>query len=158
MIRFVGAVPSPFDCWLTSIGLKTLPLRMKQHCSNARVLAEFLEDHAKVQTTLWPGLASHPQHALAAQQMDDFGAMITIDLGSYSAATQFLDGLSICSLAVSLGNVDTLVEHPASMTHRVVPPEDRAASGITDGMVRISVGIEDAQDLVADLESGLSRI
>ena len=158
MIRFVGAVPSPFDCWLTSIGLKTLPLRMKQHCSNARTVAEFLEAHPKVGVTLWPGLASHPQHALAAQQMDDFGAMITIDLGSYSAATQFLDGLSICSLAVSLGNVDTLVEHPASMTHRVVPPEDRAASGITDGMVRISVGIEDAQDLVTDLESGLANI
>ncbi len=159
MVRYLnGAAPSAFDCWLTNIGLKTLPLRMRQHCLNAKVVAEFLDGHAKVPITYWPGLASHPNHDVAARQMSDFGPMMSIDLGSYEAAGQFMDGLSLCSLGVSLGNVDTLVQHPASMTHRVVPDEDRAAAGITPGMVRISVGIEDAADIVADLARGLDNI
>ncbi len=158
-LRFMGgAAPSAFDCWLTNIGLKTLPLRMRQHCINARVVAEFLDDHAKVDQTYWPGLPSHPKHDVAARQMSDFGAMISIDLGSYAAAGRFMSGLSLCSLAVSLGNVDTLVQHPASMTHRMLSDEGRAASGITPGLVRLSVGIEDADDIVADLRNALTNV
>ena len=158
LIRYIGAVPSPMDCWLTNIGLKTLPLRMREHCANARILAEYLEAHPKVEKAHWPGLESHPQHELAVRQMDDFGAMISFELGGYEAATKFMDGLEICSLAVSLGNVDTLVQHPASMTHRLVSAEDKAASGITEGMLRISVGIEDAQDILADLDGALVQV
>jgi methionine-gamma-lyase len=158
LVRYMGAVPSAMDCWLTSIGLKTLPLRMREHCSNARALAEFLESHPKVRTTYWPGLESHPQHEIAARQMDDFGAMISIELGGFEQASCFMDGLSMSSLAVSLGNVDTLVQHPASMTHRLMSPEDRRAVGITDGMVRISVGIEDSEDIVADFEGALAGL
>ena len=158
-LRFMGgAAPSAFDCWLTNIGLKTLPLRMRQHCINARVVAEFLDGHAKVDQTYWPGLPSHPKHDVAARQMSDFGAMISIDLGSYAAAGRFMSGLSLCSLGVSLGNVDTLVQHPASMTHRMLSDEGRTASGITPGLVRLSVGIEDADDIVADLRNALTNI
>jgi methionine-gamma-lyase len=121
LIRFTGGVPSPFDCWLTSLGLKTLPLRMRQHCSNGQVVAEFLDDHPAVEATSYPGL----------------------------------ERLELCTLAVSLGNVDTLIEHPASMTHAVVPPDERAASGITEGLIRISVGLEDASDIIGDLEQAL---
>lgn len=156
LIRFTGGVPSPFDCWLTNIGLKTLPLRMRQHCINAAAVAGFLESHPAVVATHYPGLASHPQHELAARQMDDFGAMAAFDLGSYEAATRFLDRIELCTLAVSLGNIDTLVEHPASMTHRVLTPEDRAAAGITDGLIRISVGLEASDDIIADLDQALS--
>lgn len=155
LIRFMGGVPSPFDCWLTNLGLKTLPLRMREHCANARVVAAFLDDHPAVDTTHYPGLAHHQGHAIATRQMDDFGAMIAFDLGSYQAATTFLQRIELCTLAVSLGNVDTLIEHPASMTHRVVPPEERQASGITDGLVRLSIGLEDVGDIVADLEQAL---
>jgi|TARA_B100002003_G_scaffold50052_1_gene45119 methionine-gamma-lyase len=155
LIRFTGGVPSPFDCWLTNLGLKTLPLRMRQHCANGMAVAEFLEEHPAVAATSYPGLSSHPQHDLACRQMDGFGALVAFDMGSYDAATRFLDRLTICSLAVSLGNVDTLIEHPASMTHAVVPAEERAASGITDGLIRISVGLEDIADIIADLEQAL---
>jgi methionine-gamma-lyase len=155
MIRFTGGVPSPLDCWLTNLGLKTLPLRMVRHCESAAVVASFLDDHPKVAATHYPGLAHHPQHEIAKTQMADFGAMLAFDLASYEAATEFLDRLELCTLAVSLGNLDTLIEHPASMTHRVVPPEDREASGITDGLIRISVGLEDADDLIGDLAHAL---
>ncbi|HJL89197.1 MAG TPA: aminotransferase class I/II-fold pyridoxal phosphate-dependent enzyme [Acidimicrobiales bacterium] len=155
LIRFTGGVPSPFDCWLTNLGLKTLPLRMHQHCANGMAVAEFLQEHPAVASTSYPGLSSHPQHELAGRQMDGFGALIAFDMGSYDAATRFLDQLALCSLAVSLGNVDTLIEHPASMTHAVVPPEERAASGITDGLIRISVGLEASVDIVSDLEQAL---
>jgi methionine-gamma-lyase len=158
-LRYMGgAVPSPFDCWLTNIGLKTLPLRMEKHCANAREVAEFLDSHDSVTQTYWPGLAHHPNHEVAAKQMKDFGAMISFDLGSYEAAQHFMDGLKMCSLGVSLGNVDTLVQHPASMTHRVVSDEDKAASGITVGMIRISIGIEDAGDIISDLRNALENI
>ncbi len=155
LIRFMGGVPSPFDCWLTNLGLKTLPLRMTRHCASAMEVARFLDSHPAVTATHYPGLPSHPQHELAGRQMQGFGAMISFDLGGYEPATRFLDRMQLCTLAVSLGNVDTLVEHPASMTHRVVPPEDRAASGITDGLVRISVGLEAAEDIIADLDQAL---
>jgi len=155
LIRFTGGVPSPFDCWLTSLGLKTLPLRMRQHCSNGQVVAEFLDDHPAVEATSYPGLVSHPQHDLAKRQMDGFGALIAFDLGSYEVAARFLERLELCTLAVSLGNVDTLIEHPASMTHAVVPTDERAASGITEGLIRISVGLEDASDIIGDLEQAL---
>ncbi|HJL83364.1 MAG TPA: aminotransferase class I/II-fold pyridoxal phosphate-dependent enzyme, partial [Acidimicrobiales bacterium] len=155
LIRFTGGVPSPFDCWLTNVGLKTLPLRMRQHCANGMDVAGFLEEHPAVAATAYPGLKSHPQHELAGRQMDGFGALIAFDLGSYEAAARFLERLELCSLAVSLGNVDTLIEHPASMTHAVVPPEERAASGITDGLIRISVGLEDAADIISDLDQAL---
>jgi methionine-gamma-lyase len=158
-LRYMGgAVPSPFDCWLTNIGLKTLPLRMEKHCANAREVAEFLDAHNSVTQTYWPGLAHHPNHEIAAKQMKDFGAMISFDLGNYEAAQRFMDGLKMCSLGVSLGNVDTLVQHPASMTHRVVSDEDKAASGITLGMIRISIGIEDAGDIISDLRNALENI
>ena len=158
LVRYMGAVPSALDCWLTGIGLKTLPLRMREHCSNARVLAEYLDTHPKVVETYWPGLAGHPQHEVASRQMDDFGAMLSIELGGYDSACRFMDGLEMASLAVSLGNVDTLVQHPASMTHRLWPPEDRLAVGITDGLVRISVGLEDPADIVVDFERALSGV
>ena len=158
MVRYMGAVPSAMDCWLTGIGLKTLPLRMKEHCSNARALAEFLESSDKVRRTFWPGLVSHPQHEVAARQMEDFGAMISIDLGDFKSACRFMDGLSMSALAVSLGNVDTLVQHPTSMTHRLMSEEDRQAVGITDGMIRISVGIESAEDIIADFEGALACV
>ena len=146
------------DCWLTSIGLKTLPLRMREHCSNARLLAEFLDSSEKVARTYWPGLESHPQHELAVRQMEDFGAMISIDLGDFESACRFMDGLSMSALAVSLGNVDTLVQHPTSMTHRLMSEEERQAVGITDGMIRISVGIEAVEDIIADFDSALDGV
>jgi len=157
LIRFTGGVPSPFDCWLTNIGLKTLPLRMRQHCANATAVADFLEAHSGVIATFYPGLSNHPNHDLATKQMDDFGAMIAFDLGSYENAARFLDKIELCTLAVSLGNVDTLVEHPASMTHRVISPEQRAASGITDGLIRLSVGLEAADDIIADLDQAIGE-
>ncbi len=156
LIKFTGGVPSSFDCWLTNLGLKTLPLRMERHCANATEVAAFLADHEKVVAAHYPGLVDHPGHEVAAKQMDGFGAMIAFDLGSYAAAARFLDGLELCALAVSLGNIDSLVEHPASMTHRVVPPEQRQAAGITDGLVRMSVGLEAVGDIIDDLEQALA--
>lgn len=156
LIRFTGGVPSALDCWLTNLGLKTLPLRMDRHCDSAMQVATFLDEHPDVVATHYPGLASHPQHDVAQRQMAAAGAMLAFDLGSYDAATRFLDRLRICTLAVSLGNLDTLIEHPASMTHRVVPVEERHASGITDGLIRISVGLEDAEDIIGDLDNALS--
>jgi methionine-gamma-lyase len=158
LIKYLGAVPSPFDCWLTNLGLKTLPLRMAQHCANAMQVARFLEDHPAVATVHYPGLESHPQHQLARRQMDDFGAMIAFELkGGYDACCRFLDRLRICVLAVSLGNLDTLIEHPASMTHSSMAPEQRARIGISDGLIRLSVGLEAADDIVADFAQALAR-
>jgi methionine-gamma-lyase len=152
LIRYLGGVPSPFDCWLTNLGLKTLPLRMQQHCTNAMTVAQFLESRSEVTSVRYPGLESDPQHEIARRQMDAYGAMIAFDLGSYEAATRFLDRVELVTLAVSLGNLDTLIEHPASMTHQVVPDEERAASGITDGLIRMSVGLESVDDIVNDLD------
>jgi cystathionine beta-lyase/cystathionine gamma-synthase len=150
-----GAILSPFDSWLILRGIKTLPLRMDAHNTNAMKIATYLASHRKVSRVLYPGLATHPGHALAKQQMSGFGGIIAFDLGSLDAAKRFLERVKLCSLAESLGAVETLISHPATMTHASVPPEYRAKLGITEGLVRISVGIEDIDDLLSDLESAL---
>ncbi|MCP4140915.1 MAG: PLP-dependent transferase [Chloroflexi bacterium] len=156
LIRFFGSVPSPFDCWLTNLGLKTLPLRMQQHNINGMQVAQFLEAHKSINFVNYPGLESFPQHELAKSQMDGFGGMIAFEVaGGYEGASKFLDRLKLCSLAVSLGNVDTLIEHPASMTHGDIEPEIRAQTGISDGLIRLSVGLESAEDIIADLDQAL---
>ncbi len=156
LVGGIGGVPSPFDCWLTNIGLKTLPLRMSRHSESGMAVARFLDQHPAAVATHYPGLPDDPGHEVADRQMDGFGAMIAFDLGSYDAATRLLDRVQLAKLGVSLGNVDTLIQHPASLTHRMVAPEERAASGITDGLVRLSVGLEDVEDIVADLDHALT--
>jgi cystathionine beta-lyase/cystathionine gamma-synthase len=153
-----GAILSPFDSWLVLRGVKTLAVRMERHESNGRAVARFLEGHPKVRKVLYPGLASHPQHELARRQMSGFGALISFDLGTYEDAKKFLDALKVCSLGESLGGVETLISHPATMTHASVPPGERARLGITEGMVRISVGIEDEEDLLKDLGGALTGL
>jgi len=156
--RSTGAGLAPMDCWLVSRGIKTLAVRMEQHNKNGMAVAQFLDAHPKVKRVLYPGLASHPQHELAARQQRGFGAMLSFDLGSLAAATQLLNHVRLCSLAESLGGVETLISHPALMTHASMPPEVREKVGITEGLVRISVGIEDAEDLIADLDQALSHV
>ena len=149
----VGAVPSPMDCFLVLRGTKTLHLRMERHESNARALAGWLEGHSQVDRVIYPGLASHPQHALAARQQRGFGGMISFDLrGGLDQARRFLETCRLFVCAESLGGVESLIEHPAIMTHASVPPERRRALGIADGFIRLSVGVEDLDDLRADLE------
>ncbi|MGE0040468.1 MAG: cystathionine gamma-synthase [Vicinamibacterales bacterium] len=159
-MRFVqnaaGAILGPMDSWLILRGTKTLPIRMERINDNAMAVAEFLAGHPKVQKVIYPGLASHPQHALAARQMKGFGGLISFDLGSVDAARDMLGRVRLMSLAESLGGVETLISHPAMMTHASVPPERRAAIGLTDGLVRISVGIEDVADLTDDLAQALA--
>ncbi len=156
--KTIGAVPSPFDCWLTLLGVKTLHLRMHRHASNAQTVAEFLEAHAKVQRVTYPGLPSHPQYDTAKAQMDGFSGMISFELvGGISAGKIVMNSVKLCALAESLGAVETMITHPATMTHAEVPREDRIARGLTDGLVRISVGIEDVDDIVADLEMALEK-
>jgi cystathionine gamma-lyase len=153
----VGSVPSPFDCFLVTRGLKTLALRMQRHCENALAIAQWLERHPRVERVLYPGLASHPQHALAQRQMRGFGGMVTMFLkGGLAEARRFLERCRIFALAESLGGVESLIEHPAIMTHASVPPEVRSQLGISDALVRISVGIEDIEDLIADLDQALA--
>jgi cystathionine beta-lyase/cystathionine gamma-synthase len=154
----VGAVPGPFDCWLVLRGLKTLALRMREHDKNGREIARWLEDHDKVGKVFYPGLSSHPQHELAKLQMRGFGGMISFDVGSIEGGKKVLEGVKIFALAESLGAVESLISHPASMTHASVPREERLKMGLTDGLVRISVGIEEVEDLVADLESALKGL
>ncbi len=151
----VGAVPGPFDCWLALRGTKTLALRMRQHDANGRRIAEWLTKHPKVERVYYPGLPSHPQHELACRQMKGFGGMISIELGSLERAKGFAERTRIFALAESLGGVESLVGHPASMTHASVPPEMRRAMGLTDSLVRLSVGIEEVEDLIGDLEQAL---
>jgi cystathionine beta-lyase/cystathionine gamma-synthase len=150
-----GAILSPFDSWLILRGTKTLPLRMAQHNINGHALAEYLVDHPKVKAVLYPGLPSHPQHALAKRQMQGFGGMLTFDVGSLDAAYDVCKRVRLMALAESLGGVETLISHPASMTHASVPAERRAKIGLTDGLVRISAGIEDPADLIEDLAQAL---
>lgn len=153
----VGAVPGPLDCFLTLRGLKTLHVRMERHCENAMAIARHLEAHPAIEKVLYPGLESHPQHELAKRQMSGFGGMISVVVrGGLAGATQLLEGTRIFCLAESLGGVESLIEHPAIMTHAAVPAEHRAALGIDDGLVRLSVGIEDLSDLIADLDQALS--
>jgi cystathionine beta-lyase/cystathionine gamma-synthase len=161
-LRFVqnaeGAILSPFDSWLVLRGTKTLPLRMMRHNANGLALAQFLDAHPKVRRVYYPGLPSHPQHELAKRQMRGFGGMIAFDLGSLDAARRLLNGVQLMALAESLGGVETLISHPATMTHASVPADRRDALGITDGLVRISAGIEDIEDLQEDVSQALDRI
>ena len=153
-----GAILSPFDSWLVLRGIKTLPIRMEAHNANGMALARYLSGKKQAQRVYYPGLPSHPGHELAKRQMSGFGAMIAIDLGSLENATRFLGQVKLCAFAESLGGVETLISHPATMTHASVPAEQRAQLGITDGLVRLSVGIEDAEDLIADLEEAFAAI
>lgn len=158
-IKDIGGIISPFDCYLILRGLKTLPLRVERSVKSAQKIAEFLENHSKVDQVFYPGLKSHPQHELAKKQMDGFGGMISFELkGGLEAGKILLNNVEICKLAVSLGDVDTLIQHPASMTHSVIPEEERLAAGITNGLVRLSVGIEDVKDLIDDLAHALDKI
>ena len=146
------------EAWLCLRGLKTLHLRMERHASNAQQLAEYLQSHPKVQQVNYPGLSSHPQHEVAKRQMSGYGGMLSFELkGGIEAGRRLMNSLKLCSLAVSLGSADTLIEHPASMTHAVMPEEMRKRLGITNGLVRISVGIEDPEDLLDDLRQGLEK-
>jgi cystathionine beta-lyase/cystathionine gamma-synthase len=156
--RSAGAGLAPMDCFLVSRGIKTLAVRMAEHDSNGMTIAQHLAQHPKVKRVLYPGLPSHPQHKIARKQQTGFGAMISFDLGSMEAARQLLNHVKLCSLAESLGGVETLISHPATMTHASIPPEVRQRTGITDGLVRISVGIEDAEDLIADLDAALEAV
>ena len=150
-----GAILSPFDSWLVLRGTKTLAVRMAQHNLNGQALAEYLEKHPKVKRVIYPGLPSHPQHDLAKRQMKGFGGMLSFELESFEAARTVCNRVRLMALAESLGGVETLMTHPASMTHASVPPERRAAIGLSDSLVRISAGIEDPQDLIDDLAYGL---
>jgi cystathionine gamma-lyase/cystathionine beta-lyase/cystathionine gamma-lyase/homocysteine desulfhydrase len=150
-----GAILGPMDSWLVLRGTKTLTVRMERTNENAQVLAEFLDGHPKVQRTIYPGLRSHPHHALAKKQMRGFGGLISFDVGSLDTARHTLNRVRLMALAESLGGVETLISHPAIMTHASVPAERRAALGISDGLIRISVGLEDVEDLQADLEQAI---
>ena len=153
----VGAVPAPWDCFLLLRSTKTLHVRMERHCANARRIAEYLTSHSRVERVIYPGLSDHPQHAVACRQMRDFGGMITMTLGGgLTEARTFLENLRVFSLAESLGGVESLVEHTAIMTHASVDPDARHELGISDGLVRLSVGIEDADDLIGDLDQALA--
>jgi len=152
----VGAVPGPMDCWLALRGTKTLAVRMKQHEENARVLARFLAGHAKLAKVNYPGLPDHPQHELAKRQARGFGALISFDVGSLERADHVLRSVKLFTLAESLGGVESLISHPATMTHGSVPEADKNKLGVTPGLVRISVGIEDVEDLEADLDRALA--
>ena len=155
----VGAIAGPFDAFLTLRGVKTLALRMERHCSNALALAQWLQDQPQVSRVHYPGLPSHPQHAVACRQMRGFGGMISVDLNTdLAGAKRFLESVHIFALAESLGGVESLIEHPAIMTHASIPAHTRAQLGIGDGLVRLSVGVEDVEDLRADLAQALSRI
>lgn len=151
-----GAVPGPFDCWLALRGTKTLALRMRQHDANGRRIAEWLSTHPRVRKVYYPGLPSHPQHELACRQMKGFGGMVSLELGDAGRARRFVEGTKLFALAESLGGVESLVGHPATMTHASVPPDRRSAMGLTDSLVRLSVGIEDVEDLIADLDQALA--
>jgi cystathionine beta-lyase/cystathionine gamma-synthase len=156
--RSTGAGLAPMDCFLISRGIKTLAVRMKQHDANGRTIARFLEDHPRVKHVLYPGLPSHPHHEVAVRQQRGFGAMISFDVVTLENARTVLNNLKLCSLAESLGGVETLISHPATMTHASVPPDVRQRIGITDGLIRISVGIEDVEDLIGDLDQALQKI
>ena len=157
--KSIGAVPGPFDCWLTILGIKTLDLRMKKHDSNAQTVAEYLEAHPKVLSVTYPGLPSHPAHETAKKQMSGFSGMISFELiGGIPAGKIVMNSVKLAKLAESLGSVETMITHPATMTHVDVPKDEREARGLTDGLVRLSVGIENPDDIIADLEQALNRV
>ncbi|HET7471107.1 MAG TPA: PLP-dependent transferase, partial [Gemmatimonadales bacterium] len=151
-----GGVPGPMDCWLALRGIKTLPLRMRQHDANGRRVAEWLSRRADVSRLYYPGLPSHPQHELACRQMTGFGGMISLDLGDPARARRFVEATRIFALAESLGGVESLIGHPASMTHASVPVAMRQEMGLTDSLIRLSCGIEDGEDLIADLDQAFA--
>lgn len=156
--KTIGAVPGPFDCWLTLLGVKTLDLRMKKHWENAQIVAEYLEAHPKVAKVTYPGLKSHPMHAVAKEQMSGFSGMISFELvGGISAGKILMNSVELALLAESLGSVETMITHPATMTHGEVPKKERLARGLTDGLVRLSVGIESVKDIIFDLEQALKN-
>ena len=164
-IRFVGlkdmtgAVLGPQDAYYIIRGMKTFEIRMERHCKNAKKVVEFLNKHPKIEKVYYPGLETHPGYEIAKKQMKDFGAMISFELkGGFEAGKTLLNSLNLCSLAVSLGDTETLIQHPASMTHSPYTKEEREAAGITDGLVRLSVGLENVEDIIADLEQGLEKI
>jgi cystathionine gamma-lyase/cystathionine beta-lyase/cystathionine gamma-lyase/homocysteine desulfhydrase len=152
----VGSILSPFDSFLVLRGTKTLAVRMDAHDRNGRIVANFLAEHPRVQKVYYPGLVSHPQHELASRQQTGFGGMVSFETGSLDSAKTVLENVKLCTLGESLGGVETLISHPATMTHASVPTETRNKLGITDGLVRISVGIEDVEDIIADLDQALS--
>jgi cystathionine beta-lyase/cystathionine gamma-synthase len=154
----VGAILSPFDSWLVLRGTKTLALRMEQHDQSGRRVAQFLEEHPKVEKIYYPGSLSHRQHDLAKRQQRGFGGMVAFDVGTFERARTVLESVRICTLAESLGGVETLISHPATMTHASVLPETRSRIGITDGLVRVSVGLEDTDDIIADLDEALGNL
>jgi cystathionine gamma-lyase/cystathionine beta-lyase/cystathionine gamma-lyase/homocysteine desulfhydrase len=154
--KAAGAILSPFECWLVLRGTKTLAVRMLQHDCNGRRVADYLAGHKKVKKVFYPGLKDHPQHELANRQMSGFGSMITFETGSLANAARLLKRVRVCTLAESLGGVETLISHPATMTHAALGEKGRKAIGLTDGMVRISVGIEDVDDILADLDQALA--
>jgi cystathionine beta-lyase/cystathionine gamma-synthase len=156
--KAAGAILSPFECWLVLRGVKTLAARMEQHDRSGRIVARFLAEHKKVKNVFYPGLPDHPQYELAKQQMSGFGSMITFETGSLNNAKKMLKKVRLCSLGESLGGVETLISHPATMTHAALGEKGRKAIGITDGMVRISVGIEDVEDIVDDLDRALAAV
>ena len=156
--KTIGAVPSPFDCWLTLLSVKTLDLRMKKHAENAQSVAEYLENHPKVASVTYPGLASHPMHHVAKEQMSGFSGMISFELhDGIPAGKTLMNSVVLAQLAESLGSVETMITHPATMTHAEVPEEERMARGLTDGLVRLSVGIENVEDIIHDLEMALEK-
>jgi len=156
--KAAGAILSPFECWLVLRGVKTLAARMEIHDRSGRIVADFLSKHKKVKAVFYPGLSDHPQHALARRQMSGFGSMITFETGSLKNANKMLKKVRVCSLGESLGGVETLISHPATMTHAALGAKGRKAIGITDGLVRISVGIEDVDDILDDLDGALNAI
>jgi cystathionine beta-lyase/cystathionine gamma-synthase len=156
--KAAGAILSPFECWLVLRGVKTLAVRMIQHEINGQAVARFLESNPKVDEVFYPGLPDHPQHELAKRQMSGFGSMITFELGSLKNAQKMLRKVRVCSLGESLGGVETLISHPATMTHAALGEKGRKAIGLTDGMVRISVGVEDVGDIIEDLDNALKAI
>src|SRR6202048_1175759 len=158
MQKAAGAILSPFECWLVLRGVKTLAARMEQHDRRGRTVGRVLAEHKRVKNVFCPGLPDHPQYELAKQQMSGFGSMITFETGSLNNAKKMLKKVRVCSLGESLGGVETLISHPATMTHAALGEKGRKAIGITDGMVRISVGIEDVGDILEDLDGALAAI
>jgi methionine-gamma-lyase len=153
-----GSICSAFDAWMLNVGMKTLSLRMDKHCANALAIAKFLSKHPKVKKVNYLGLTNHPEHKLAKQQMSNFGGVLSFELtGGFRAAKKLMKSVELCQLTASLGTTDTLIQHPASMSHYFVPKAQRLQYGITDGLVRLSVGIEDARDIIADLAQALEK-
>lgn len=158
-LTLMGGVPSPFEAWLANLGLRTFELRLERHCRNAEEIARYLEAHPKITRVNYPGLESHPGRQTAREQMSHFGGMLSFELeGGYHAGVTFLDSLKVATIAVSLGVLDTLVQHPASMTHVNVPPHERLKAGVSDGLIRMSVGIENVEDLLEDLDQALQKL